>query len=110
MDKDKIVAALDIGTTKIVAMVGRMNQFGRLEILGMGKCQSDGVTRGLITNIDKTTQGIVKAIEDASVQSGVDIKLVNVGIAGQYIKSSTHKGNIMRDDPDAEIGVEDVSA
>ena len=108
MDKDKIVAALDIGTTKIVAMVGRMNQFGRLEILGMGKCQSDGVTRGLITNIDKTTQGIVKAIEDASVQSGVDIKLVNVGIAGQYIKSSTHKGNIMRDDPDAEIGVEDV--
>ena len=108
MDKDKIVAALDIGTTKIVAMVGRMNQYGRLEILGMGKCFSEGVTRGLITNIDKTTQGILKAIEEASVQSGVDIKLVNVGIAGQYIKSSTHKGNIMRDDPEEEISVEDV--
>lgn len=108
MDKDKIVAALDIGTTKIVAMVGKMNQFGRLEILGMGKCHSEGVTRGLITNIDKTTQGIMKAIEDASNQSGVDIRLVNVGIAGQYIKSSTHKGNIMRDNPDDEISVEDV--
>jgi cell division protein FtsA len=108
MDKDKIVAALDIGTTKICAIVGRMNQHGRLEILGMGKCQSEGVTRGLITNIEKTTQGILKAIEDASLQSGVDIKVVNVGIAGQYIKSSTHKGSIIRDNPQDTISVEDV--
>jgi len=108
MDKDKIVAALDIGTTKICAIVGRMNQHGRLEILGMGKCQSEGVTRGLITNIEKTTHGIVKAIEDAEAQSGVDIKVVNVGIAGQYIKSSTHKGSIMRDNPQDMISVEDV--
>jgi cell division protein FtsA len=108
MDKDKIVAALDIGTTKICAIVGRMNQHGRLEILGMGRCNSEGVTRGLITNIEKTTQGILKAIEDASQQSMVDIKVVNVGIAGQYIKSSTHKGSIMRDNPQDMIGVEDV--
>lgn len=108
MDKDKIVAALDIGTTKICAMVGRMNQHGRLEILGMGRCQSEGVTRGLITNIEKTTQGISRAIEDAAVQSGVDIKVVNVGIAGQYIKSSTHKGSMMRDNPAEMISVEDV--
>jgi cell division protein FtsA len=108
MDKDKIVAALDIGTTKICAMVGRMNQHGRLEILGMGRCQSEGVTRGLITNIEKTTQGISRAIEDAAVQSGVDIKVVNVGIAGQYIKSSTHKGSMMRDNPGEMISVEDV--
>ena len=108
MDKNKIVAALDIGTTKICAMVGRMNQFGKLEILGLGKCQSEGVTRGLITNIEKTTQGILKAVEEASNQSGVDIKVVNVGIAGQYIKSSTHKGSIMRDNPDEMISVEDV--
>lgn len=108
MDKDKIVAALDIGTTKICAIVGRMNQHGRLEILGMGRCNSEGVTRGLITNIEKTTQGILKALEDASQQSMVDIKVVNVGIAGQYIKSSTHKGSIMRDNPQDMIGVEDV--
>ena len=108
MDKDKIVAALDIGTTKICAIVGRMNQHGRLEILGMGRCNSEGVTRGLITNIEKTTQGILKAIEDASQQSMVDIKVVNVGIAGQYIKSSTHKGSIMRDNAHDMISVEDV--
>ena len=108
MDKDKIVAALDIGTTKICAIVGRMNQHGRLEILGMGRCNSEGVTRGLITNIEKTTLGIRKAIEDASQQSMVDIKVVNVGIAGQYIKSSTHKGSIMRDNAHDMISVEDV--
>ena len=108
MDKDKIVAALDIGTTKICAIVGKMNQHGRLEILGMGRCNSEGVTRGLITNIEKTTLGIQKAIEEASQQSGVDIKVVNVGIAGQYIKSSTHKGSIMRENAQDMIGFEDV--
>lgn len=108
MDKDKIVAALDIGTTKICAIVGKMNQHGRLEILGMGRCQSEGVTRGLITNIEKTTIGIQKAIEEASQQSGVDIKIVNVGIAGQYIKSSTHKGSIMRENAQEMVSVDDV--
>jgi len=108
MDKDKIVAALDIGTTKICAIVGKMNQHGRLEILGMGRCQSEGVTRGLITNIEKTTIGIQKAIEEASQQSGVDIKIVNVGIAGQYIKSSTHKGSIMRENAQDMVSVDDV--
>lgn len=108
MDKDKIVAALDIGTTKICAIVGKMNQHGRLEILGMGRCNSEGVTRGLITNIEKTTQGIQKAIEEASQQSGVNIKIVNVGIAGQYIKSSTHKGSIMRENAQEMVSVDDV--
>jgi cell division protein FtsA len=108
MDKDKIVAALDIGTTKVCCMVGKMNQHGRLEILGIGKCTSEGVTRGLITNIEKTTQAILKAVEDASAQSSVDIRVVNVGIAGQYIKSSSHKGSIIRDNPEETISVEDV--
>lgn len=108
MDKDKIVAALDIGTTKICAIVGKMNQHGRLEVLGMGRCNSEGVTRGLITNIEKTTQGIQKAIDEASQQSGVDIRTVNVGIAGQYIKSSTHKGSIMRANSQDMISVDDV--
>lgn len=108
MDKDKIVVALDIGTTKICAIVGRMNQYGRLEVMGMGRCNSEGVTRGLITNIEKTTQGIKKAVEEASQQSMVNIKVVNVGIAGQYIKSSTQKGSIMRDNPQEMISIQDV--
>ncbi len=108
MDTNKIVAALDIGTTKVCCLVGKMNQHGRLEILGMGKCNSEGVTRGLITNIEKTTQAIQKAVEEASLQSSVTIRDVYVGIAGQYIKSSTHKGSIIRDNPDETIQVEDI--
>ena len=54
MDKDQIIVGLDIGTTKICAIVGRKNEFGKLEILGLGKAVSDGVIRGIVTNIDKT--------------------------------------------------------
>ena len=58
MEKDKIIVGLDIGTTKICAIVGRKNEYGKLEVLGMGKAVSDGVIRGIVTNIDKTVFGI----------------------------------------------------
>ena len=56
MDNDRIIVGLDIGTTKICAIVGRKNEYGKLEILGMGKAVSDGVIRGIVTNIDKTVR------------------------------------------------------
>ena len=65
MEKDKIVVGLDIGTTKICAIVGRKNEYGKLEVLGMGKAVSDGVIRGIVSNIDKTIFAIEKAIEEA---------------------------------------------
>ncbi|MBV6647571.1 MAG: cell division protein FtsA, partial [Cyclobacteriaceae bacterium] len=108
MQEDKIIVGLDIGTTKICAIVGRKNEFGKLEILGMGKATSEGVIRGIVTNIDKTVHAIEKAITEASEQSGIDINVVNVGIAGQHIKSSVHHGSITRDSND-EISVEDVN-
>ena len=61
MEKDKIVVGLDIGTTKICAIVGRKNEYGKLEVLGMGKAVSDGVIRGIVSNIDKTIFAIEKA-------------------------------------------------
>ncbi len=109
IENDKIVVGLDIGTTKICAIVGRKNSFGKLEILGMGKAESDGVIRGIVTNIDKTVHAIEKAIKEAEDQSGIDIKVVNVGIAGQHIKSSVHHGSITRTTRDDEITVEDVN-
>jgi cell division protein FtsA len=109
MQKDKIVVGLDIGTTKICAIVGRKNDYGKLEVLGMGKAVSDGVIRGIVTNIDKTVMAIEKAVAEAEEQSGIDIRVVNVGIAGQHIKSSIHHGSITRDSSDDEITVEDVS-
>ncbi len=108
METDKIVVGLDIGTTKICAVVGRKNEYGKLEILGMGKADSDGVIRGIVTNIEKTIASIQRAIEEASEKSGIDIQVVNVGIAGQHIRSSIHHNGITRKTTDEEITVEDI--
>ncbi|UYZ64816.1 cell division protein FtsA [Hymenobacter weizhouensis] len=108
MQHDKIVVGLDIGTTKICALVGRKNEFGKLEILGMGKAVSEGVVRGIVSNIDKTVDAIKKAIRQAEEQSGINIGVVNVGIAGQHIKSLQHNGSITRASADNEITQADV--
>lgn len=95
--EDKIVVGLDIGTTKICAIAGRKNEFGKLEVLGYGKAVSEGVMRGIVTNIDKTVYAIKKAISDCEESSGIKIGEVNVGIAGNHIRSNMHHGSIMRD-------------
>jgi cell division protein FtsA len=105
---DKIVVGLDIGTTKICAIVGRLDNYGKLEVLGMGKAFSEGVKEGIVTNIHKTTVSIEQAIEEAEKNSGIDIKVVNVGIAGKHIKSSLHHGSITRKSDEDEITVDDL--
>lgn len=109
MEREKIVVGLDIGTTKICAIVGRKNEYGKLEVLGMGKAVSDGVIRGIVSNIDKTIFAIEKAVEEAEAQSGINIRVVNVGIAGQHIRSTIHHGSIMRQSSEDEITVEDIN-
>lgn len=108
MDNSEIIVGLDIGTTKIVAMVGRKNEFGKIEILGMGKSDSNGVSRGVVTNIFQTVDSIKKAVEEAEKASGVEIKVVNVGIAGQHIKSYQHRGSHTRDQINVEIQQNDI--
>ena len=109
METNKIVVGLDIGTTKICVIVGRKNEYGKLEVLGMGKAVSDGVIRGIVSNIDKTMFAIQKAIEQAENQSGINIRVTNVGIAGQHIRSSIHHGSITRNSGDDEITIEDLN-
>ena len=89
---DAFMVGLDIGTTKISVMVGKKNEFGKLEILGSGRAISCGVNRGIVSNIDKTVDSIKSAVAEAEAQSGVNIRVVNVGIAGQHIKSLQHRG------------------
>ena len=103
-----IVVGLDIGTTKICAIVGRRSKNGKIEVLGIGKAESAGVTRGVVSNIDKTVQGITQAVDVAGTQSNVEIKVVNVGIAGQHIKSLQHRGLITRKDTHSEISRKDI--
>ncbi|MFA5245216.1 MAG: cell division protein FtsA [Pedobacter sp.] len=103
-----IVVGLDIGTTKICVTVGRRSEHGKIEILGMGKAESAGVTRGVVSNIQKTVQAIMLAVEEASAQSNVDVKVVNVGIAGQHIKSLQHRGILTRRELNTEIQRKDI--
>lgn len=103
-----IVVGLDIGTTKICVTVGRRSEHGKIEVLGMGKAESAGVTRGVVSNIQKTVQAIILAVEEASAQSNVDVKIVNVGIAGQHIKSLQHRGILTRKELNTEIQRKDI--
>jgi cell division protein FtsA len=106
----EIIVGLDIGTTKIAVIVGKRNEHGKIEILGMGRSESLGVMRGVVANIEKTVASIKEAVEEASVKSEVDIKEVYVGIAGQHIKSMQHRGMITRTNTDYEISQADIDA
>jgi cell division protein FtsA len=108
MKPSEIVVGLDIGTTKIAAIVGRINEHGKIEILGHGKTESIGVKRGVVSNIENTVNSIRTVIDEASQKSGVNIKYVNVGIAGQHIKSLQHRGGIIRENYEDEISKNDV--
>ncbi len=110
METSEIVVGLDIGTTKIVAIVGRRNEFGKIEILGMGKSESFGVARGVVQNIDKTVDAIKAAVAEAEAKSDVEIKTVNVGIAGQHIKSVQHRGIKTRSSAEDEISQKDIDS
>ncbi|MFZ5553724.1 MAG: cell division protein FtsA [Bacteroidota bacterium] len=110
MESPEIIVGLDIGTTKIACLVGRKNEHGKIEILGVGKSESVGVTRGVVSNIEKTVQSIKLAVEEASRKSGVEINVVNVGIAGQHIKSMQHRGIHTRNSMDEEISQTDIDA
>ena len=94
MEKDNIAVGLDIGTTKIVAMIGKHNEYGKLEILGIGRSKSLGVHRGVVNNITQTIQSIQQAVDEAQADSGLKIEDVVVGIAGQHIRSLQHSDYI----------------
>ena len=106
--KEKIVAAVDIGTTKIVSLVGRLNDLGKLEVLGISQTPSKGVKRGVVLNIEETVNAIQTTTSEAVEQSGINFNEVFVGIAGQHIKSVRNRGYINRDTYDDEITKEDV--
>ncbi len=108
MEPSEIIVGLDIGTTKIACIVGRRNEYGKVEILGYGKAPSIGVSRGVVSNIEKTVQSIRRAVDEAELKSGVNIDYVHVGIAGQHIKSHQHRGNLVRNSLDDEVSQADI--
>ena len=103
MSNPVYIVGLDIGTTKIACFVGEKVENGKIVIRGYGKTESTGVKRGMVFNIEETVNAIRRAVDQASEQSNVDIKTVNVGIAGHHIRSVQHRGVLMRDNPNVEI-------
>lgn len=108
MDLKEYAVGLDIGTTKIVAMIGRKNEYGKLEILGIGRSKSLGVHRGVVNNITQTIQSIQQAVDQAEAVSGIKIGEVTVGIAGQHIRSLQHSDYITRGNSEEVIDQGDI--
>ncbi len=107
-ENERIVVGLDIGTTKVCAVVASINQQDRIHILGVGKAPSEGLNRGVVVNIDKTVNAIKTAIQQAELASGIEVNSVNVGIAGDHIRSIRSKGVITINNKEKEITVQDV--
>lgn len=111
MEQEKIIVGVDIGTTKICVIIGRINEFEKVEILTMGKTDSLGVRRGVVANINKTVEAIEKALEIAEsklTETEYEIQEVYVGIAGQHISSRQNRGILTRKNIDSEICKEDI--
>lgn len=105
---ERIVVGLDMGTTKVCAVVASVDATQKVNILGVGKAPSDGLNRGVVVNIEKTVNAIHSAIEQAELASGIKVQSVNVGIAGDHIRSLKSKGVITINNRDNEITINDV--
>ncbi len=105
----EIIVGLDIGTTKVCVVVASVDENGRFNVLGVGRSPSDGLTRGVVTNIDKTVRSIQSAISEAESRSGIKIQSVIVGIAGDHIQSFQSRGVIAISGPEKEITQADVN-
>ena len=108
MTEKKVVCGIDVGTTKIVAMIGKWNEFGKVQILGVGKSKSLGVLRGVVNNITQTIQSIQQAVNEAELSSDCKIESVTVGIAGQHIRSLQHSDYITRTNSELVINEDDI--
>ena len=105
-DSENMIVALDIGTSKVVALVGEMSGDGKLDVIGIGKHPSRGMKKGVVVNIDATIDAIQRAVEEAELMAGVNIQTVYTGIAGSHIRSMNSHGVVAI--RDKEVGAADV--
>ncbi len=105
---DNIVVGLDIGTTKVCAVVAAVDDLDRINILGFGRAESDGLNRGVVVNIDRTVAAVREAVSEAERGAGVQVKSVVVGIAGDHVQSFQSRGVITISNRDNEVTSRDV--
>ncbi|MFP4620204.1 MAG: cell division protein FtsA [Bacteroidales bacterium] len=109
-NNEHLVAAVDIGTTKVATIVGKMKENGKVQIMGVSKTPSTGIKRGVVQNIDETVNAIKKTVSEVQAASGTKFSNVFVGIAGQHIKTIRNRGYINRNSSEDEITREDIDA
>ncbi|MEI8134258.1 MAG: cell division protein FtsA [bacterium] len=111
LEPGKVIVGLDIGTTKVCAIVAAvsLNEPHTMTILGVGTVPAEGLSRGVVTNIEKTVRSIERAVSEAEAQSGVKIREVVVGIAGDHIQAFQSRGVVTISNADRQIGQEDIN-
>jgi cell division protein FtsA len=105
-DDRKLIVGLDIGTSKIVAVVGELSPEGELEVIGIGSNPSRGLQKGVVVNIESTVQSIQRAVEEAELMAGCEINTVYAGIAGDHVRSLNSHGIVAI--KDKEVVASDV--
>lgn len=105
--KKNLIAGLDLGTTKVCAVIAEQTETG-IDILGFGVAPSDGLNRGLVANIAKTAEAVKEAMSIATNRAGVEVRELNVGVAGEHITSLRHRNYVTISNQDKEITQEDL--
>ena len=106
--KDRYLVGLDVGTSKVCAIVGELVDDGALDIVGIGVAESRGIRRGVIVNLEAAVESIKKAIEEAELMAGVEVDAVHLSMAGPHIKGFNSRGVIAVAGKSREITRDDV--
>lgn len=108
MGRSTVIVGLDLGTTKIAAIVAEVSEKGEVNVVGVGTSPSDGLRRGVVVNLEKTVNSVKKAVHEAELMAGVRVDEVYAGIAGDHIRSINSRGVIAVTRSGNEIGQSDV--
>ncbi|GCE48449.1 cell division protein FtsA [Thermosporothrix hazakensis] len=107
--QERVIVGIDVGTTKVCVLVGELDRDGKLSIVGVGTCPSQGLRRGVVVNIDETVSSITAALDRAERLSGKKIASAYVGIAGSHIESENSKGFVAISPKHREIVPNDIN-
>src|SRR5437773_7786058 len=106
--KERYLVGLDVGTSKVTAVVGELLDGGRVEVVGLGVSESHGIRRGVVVNLETAVDAIKKAIEEAELMAGVEIDSVHLALSGPHVKGFNSRGVIAVAGKNREITREDV--
>ena len=106
--QEKYIVGVDVGTSKICVVVGEIKDGGQLDVIGIGSAESHGLRKGIVVSLEKTVEGVKKAIEEAELMAGIEISQVFVGISGNHIKGFNSRGVIGISAKQQDIHEEDI--